>query len=123
MPVGVPITVAIPTMIRLPTIAFNSPPLLPGGGVIWVKIAGPIAPMPPISSEASTSPSHDEPECGRDKRQAHDDAVGEDAPLIEAHRVSLPACRSRRISSSFAAASTIKVITNRIRPSAISDDR
>ncbi len=57
MPVGVPIAVAIPTMIRLPTIAFRRPPPLPGGGVICVKIAGPIAPMPPISSEPSTSPN------------------------------------------------------------------
>ena len=61
MPVGVPIAVAIPTISRLPTIAFSSPPLLPGGGVICVKIAGPIAPMPPISSEPSTSTSSASP--------------------------------------------------------------
>ena len=54
-------------MIRLPTIAFSSPPLLPGGGVICVKIAGPIAPMPPTSSEPSTSPSKHDPERGRDE--------------------------------------------------------
>ena len=110
-------------MIRLPTIAFNSPPLLPGGGVIWVKIAGPIAPMPPISSECQHQHQQHDAERGRDERQDDDDAVGEDAPCGRGPSLSLPACFSRRISSSLATASTMNVITNRISPSAISDDR
>ena len=34
---------AIVAISRLPTIALSNPPLLPGGGVIWVNSAGPSA--------------------------------------------------------------------------------
>ena len=39
MPIGVPTRTATIVMIRLPTMAFSSPPLLPGAGVISVKVA------------------------------------------------------------------------------------
>ena len=43
MPVGVPISVAMKVIATLPKIAFNNPPLLPGGGVISLNSAGVIA--------------------------------------------------------------------------------
>ena len=43
MPVGVPTSVAIAVIATLPAMAFKRPPLLPGGGVIWVNSAGPSA--------------------------------------------------------------------------------
>ena len=55
MPVGVPIRVAITVITRLPKIAFNRPPLLPGGGVIWVNSAGLSAEKPSYSRVPNTS--------------------------------------------------------------------
>ncbi len=46
MPVGVPIRVPIKVITTLPKIAFNKPPALPGGGVIWENSAGVIAATP-----------------------------------------------------------------------------
>ena len=58
IPVGVPITVAITVITRLPKIAFNNPPLLPGGGVICANNAGVIAAIPLLTR----GPQHqDEP--------------------------------------------------------------
>src|SRR5204863_4697224 len=63
MPVGVPTSVAMRVIARLPAIALRRPPLLPGGGVIWVNRDGVIAPMPLISSVPSTSTSHSNPKA------------------------------------------------------------
>src|SRR5215813_5376206 len=54
MPVGVPIKVAINVITTLPKMAFNSPPALPGGGVIWLNNAGVIAPI--LASRALLQP-------------------------------------------------------------------
>src|SRR6266852_9186574 len=61
MPVGVPIKVAIRVIITLPKIAFNSPPALPGGGVIWLNSAGVIAAAPFHSRVHRTRTSHKRP--------------------------------------------------------------
>ena len=61
MPVGVPIKVAITVIAKLPAIALSRPPLLPGGGVISVNSADPIAPTPFSSNVHSTSTSHNRP--------------------------------------------------------------
>ena len=61
MPVGVPASVAIAVIRTLPKIALRRPPLLPGGGVIWVNKAGPSAPMPFVSRVHSTRTSHNRP--------------------------------------------------------------
>ena len=37
IPTGVPMKVAMAAMSALPTMALSKPPLLPGGGVIWVN--------------------------------------------------------------------------------------
>ena len=46
MPIGVPIRVASVAIITLPTMALSRPPVLPGGGVIWVNMAMPMPPRP-----------------------------------------------------------------------------
>ena len=61
MPVGVPTRVAIRVIITLPKIAFSSPPLLPGGGVIWLNNAGVIAATPFSSNVQRTRTSHNRP--------------------------------------------------------------
>jgi len=61
MPVGVPIRVAIRVITTLPKIAFNNPPALPGGGVIWLNNAGVIAANPFQSRVHSTRTSHIKP--------------------------------------------------------------
>src|SRR6516164_6211512 len=61
MPVGVPIRVAIKVITTLPKIAFNNPPALPGGGVIWLNKAGVIAATPFSSRVHSTRTSHNKP--------------------------------------------------------------
>src|ERR1035437_5169443 len=38
MPIGVPIRVASSDMSRLPKMALARPPVLPGGGVVWVNM-------------------------------------------------------------------------------------
>jgi hypothetical protein len=61
MPVGVPIKVAIKVITTLPKIAFNNPPALPGGGVIWLNNAGVIAAIPFHSNVHRTRTSHRRP--------------------------------------------------------------
>src|SRR5271165_1788823 len=61
MPVGVPIKVATRVITTLPKIAFNSPPALPGGGVIWLNSAGVIAATPFHSRVHRTRTSHKRP--------------------------------------------------------------
>ncbi len=63
MPVGVPIRVAIRVITTLPKIAFNSPPALPGGGVIWLNNAGVIAATPFHSRVHRTRTSHSRPKA------------------------------------------------------------
>jgi hypothetical protein len=46
MPMGVPIAVPISDWIRLPTMAFNSPPSEPGAAVTWVKTLSDMASKP-----------------------------------------------------------------------------
>src|SRR5438874_7856617 len=61
MPVGVPTSVAMRVIAKLPAMALRRPPLLPGGGVICVNRDGVIALTPLISSVPSTSTSHSNP--------------------------------------------------------------
>ena len=61
MPVGVPTNVATTVITTLPKIAFSRPPLLPGGGVIWVNSVGLIAEKPSYSNVHRTKTSHTKP--------------------------------------------------------------
>src|SRR5207248_132268 len=61
IPVGVPISVASPVIATVPKIALSRPPLLPGGGVIWLNRLGPIAAMPLASKVHNTNASHNRP--------------------------------------------------------------
>src|ERR1700730_1177321 len=61
IPVGAPIRVATRVITTLPKIAFNSPPALPGGGVIWLNRAGVIAATPFDSRVHRTRTSHKRP--------------------------------------------------------------
>src|SRR5437879_6339413 len=63
MPVGVPIRVATRVITTLPKIAFNSPPALPGGGVISLNSAGVIAATPFHSRVHRTRTSHKRPKA------------------------------------------------------------
>ena len=100
---------------------------LPGGGVISVKTAGdrPPRPFEQASTRISTSTARPSPAAAQ--RQAHDRpcfgalAAGGVSAAVDGHG-HFPALRSRRISMVRASASTIKVMKNRMSPSAISDD-
>ena len=61
MPIGVPISVAVTAIIRLPTIALSSPPWLPGGGVICVNNDSSSAPKPFCSSTIKIHASQNRP--------------------------------------------------------------
>ena len=61
MPVGVPIRVPVTVIITLPKIAFNKPPALPGGGVIWENSAGVSAVIPFSSNVHRTRTSQSSP--------------------------------------------------------------
>ena len=88
MPVGVPTRVAISVISRLPTIAFNRPPLLPGGGVISVNRDGRIAPMPSIQQVPSTRTSHSRPKAVAANDRAITTRCTSRRRGVELHRVS-----------------------------------
>jgi hypothetical protein len=61
MPSGVPNRTARMVSNRLPTIAFRSPPALPGGGVISVKTSSDSPPTPFTTRTNKISTSHVRP--------------------------------------------------------------
>src|SRR6185295_15425232 len=61
MPIGVPSSMASPTMMKLPAIAFSRPPSPPGGGVILVKSAGDRPPRPRRSTSNNIQASQNTP--------------------------------------------------------------
>src|SRR5260221_8515839 len=61
MPMGVPISVPIAAMIKLPAIALERPPLAPGGGVIVRKSAGPRALKPASNKVNRIQPNQNSP--------------------------------------------------------------
>ena len=69
--------VAIAVIARLPKIALSRPPVLPGGGVVWVNRVGLSAPMPLISSVASTKTRNSRPNAVAASDSADDDVVDE----------------------------------------------
>ena len=114
---------------RLPTIALSSPPALPGGGVICVNRRR----AERAEARRRTACTGSRPaRTGRTPSPASDiseiDAVDEQPAGVEAiigcarRQVRAPSRFASRISSSFASASTMEVMRNRIRPSSISAD-
>ena len=126
MPRGAPISTPMTVITTLPKMALSRPPSLPGGGVISVNTAPDRPPMPfhsrlaRISRSAprpsAAAPTHSDSHTALRRRRA---ACMDRAVAVMAQA---PLRRSSRISMRRAAASTTKVITNRISPSAISDE-
>ena len=127
MPSGVPISTASMVRIRLPMIGLSRPPAPPGGGVISVNTASDSPPTP-----FTTQHQQDEHEPGQAEGRGADrkrrrQAIAPSPAVIarscchvcHAH---FPAFCAIRISMSLAAASTTKVMKNRIRPRAISEE-
>ena len=122
MPIGVPTPTPITVMIRLPTMALSKPPAEPGGGVILVKTLSDRPPTPFQNSVTRMSTSQTRPKAvaavsERPSRWRCAAAPGHRAAASSASRL-----RSHAHSMKRAAARTKKVITNRIRPSAISEE-
>ena len=109
-------------------IGFNRPPSPPGGGVISVNTAGDSPPTPLTTNtiRISTSQVRPKPAAPIDKRGRQEVAAfaGDAYRGVAAtfDTTQFPAFFSIRISISLAAASTMKVMKNRIRPRATSDE-
>ena len=105
--------------------ALARPPALPGGGVDWVNRVGDRAAMPFLQQRAQDEAQPDQAEQGRAQRQHDEDRYwrgggGDKARGSRSCYLPLPA--SSRRSINWAQASTMKVMTNSIRPSSISDE-
>ncbi len=131
MPIGVPIRVATTVMTTLPKIALASPPALPGGGVGCGEHVEAEAVDAVVDQRPEDRDQPEQADRGGADGERQGGVVGQAATAVEGHGsaagsvsgAQLPRRRFMRISSSLAIASTMKVMTNRIRPSAISDDR